>query len=670
MDKIKTVKIKNPDGSVSEETYTISVDAKDVDMKNGKDLQDTIGNIDIDRDGSIANQLKKYKNYDNDIETLYADIDSLEANDTDLENDIIDLQVNKINKTDIIDNLNSSSNTKVLSAKQGKVLGDAVAALEIENIKKKAYFFDTVAAMKAANLKDGDYACTLGYYSANDGGAAEYKIVSSTNSYKETLNNGLFAELIVNDIINVKQIGAKSDGETDNSNYIQLAINKLIDNRGGIVYFPSGRYFISNTITINNGQKPITLLGETSGDYNENGSQIITNNQYLFKISNPSYNGTVKNLYFINNSSKDNNTFCFSTTASNETVYTARWTFKNLGFRNFTHAINLLEYTPNNYTDGILIENVRFSTVSRCMTFKHLEASKITNCYAEPFIDYFLYVYQSQGFSLEDSVIRGPLPQSQDGCIGVILIGSTVSKTAPVVRNCLFEDVDCAFVNGMEYLNVINSRYTISFTPKLNPVFIMNNGGVNPSKTIFQNFIINYEDSFEKEKIYITSSSSSFIWKDLLFAYSAVQKFILETDGYSDYTIANINMTNRQWVKKGKALLFGINPNIRIFYGDNSTITEPLAPDGSEWKLGDIVLISTIPTGVNRHNHIIGWYYVETGYQTNSFIPIQIGITKIATSQAASMTGAYIGQQSFNSSNNKPIWWNGSKWLYADGTQV
>ena len=58
MDKIKTVKIKNPNGSVSEETYIISVDAKDVDMKNGKDLQDTIGDINVDRDGSIAEQLK------------------------------------------------------------------------------------------------------------------------------------------------------------------------------------------------------------------------------------------------------------------------------------------------------------------------------------------------------------------------------------------------------------------------------------------------------------------------------------------------------------------------------------------------------------------------------------------------------------------------------------
>ena len=58
MDKIKTVKIKNPDGSISEESYTVSVDARNVDMDNGKELQETIGDINIDKDGSIAEQLK------------------------------------------------------------------------------------------------------------------------------------------------------------------------------------------------------------------------------------------------------------------------------------------------------------------------------------------------------------------------------------------------------------------------------------------------------------------------------------------------------------------------------------------------------------------------------------------------------------------------------------
>ena len=62
MDRIKTVKIKNPDGSVSEETYTISVDAKNVDMDNGKELQETIGTINVDMDGNIAEQLNILKN--------------------------------------------------------------------------------------------------------------------------------------------------------------------------------------------------------------------------------------------------------------------------------------------------------------------------------------------------------------------------------------------------------------------------------------------------------------------------------------------------------------------------------------------------------------------------------------------------------------------------------
>lgn len=62
MDKIKTVKIKNPNGSVSEETYTIAVDARNVDMDNGKDLQETIGSINIDNDGNISEQLITNKN--------------------------------------------------------------------------------------------------------------------------------------------------------------------------------------------------------------------------------------------------------------------------------------------------------------------------------------------------------------------------------------------------------------------------------------------------------------------------------------------------------------------------------------------------------------------------------------------------------------------------------
>lgn len=189
MDKIKTVKIKNEDGSISEETYTISVDAKNVDMDNGKDLQDTVGTINVDIDGNIGEQL-----------------DSLNEN---------------------MNNLNI-------------------------DIEKKSYYFNTVADMKVADLKNGDFACTLGYYSINDGGAAEYKIINNTNNYKEILNNGLFAELILKDIINVKRFGAKGDNNSDDYSYLQNAITYGLNNNLNI-YIPAGKYKITQTLNIDNG---------------------------------------------------------------------------------------------------------------------------------------------------------------------------------------------------------------------------------------------------------------------------------------------------------------------------------------------------------------------------------------------------------------------------------
>ena len=272
MDKLKYIKLENEDGSYSN-SIPLAVNSDHVDMANGKDLQDTIGTINVDIDGSIAEQLGKYKDYDSDIETLYADVDNLKGKDTDLENDIIDLQVNKINKIDIIDNLNSSSNTKVLSAKQGKVLGDAVTALEAENVKKKPYYFDNVENMKAATyLKVGDMVITLGYYETNDGGNSEYRIVDgnytdNSGSYHQ-LDNNLFAELIIDDDnnINVKQFGAYGDGVHDDTEKIQNAIDNLQINQ--TLYIPSGNYKLS---------RQGSFITSDFGNYTSNYCLLINN---------------------------------------------------------------------------------------------------------------------------------------------------------------------------------------------------------------------------------------------------------------------------------------------------------------------------------------------------------------------------------------------------------
>lgn len=249
MNKIKTVKIKEEDGSISEESYTIAADAINIDMQNGKDLQETVGNIDVDNDGDIAIQLK-----------------------------------NKINKNDIIDNLNSTDSNKVLSANQGKIIGDNITILNTSN-SKKPYYYNSVADMKAdTKLKAGDMAITLGYYEVNDGGAGEYKIIDDNYAVDDGgsyhgLNNGLFAELIIrNNEINIKQCGAIEDGEADDYPAFTAAISCLTNNNAKILKLNNKQYYLSTSLTF----QGISLDGNNA-EINFNATNSSNSYPFLFK---------------------------------------------------------------------------------------------------------------------------------------------------------------------------------------------------------------------------------------------------------------------------------------------------------------------------------------------------------------------------------------------------
>ncbi len=151
-------------------------------------------------------------------------------------------------------------------------------------LNKKPYYYNNVADMKAdTNLKVGDMAVTLGYYEPNDGGRGEYRIINGEyiedggNYHK--LNNNLYAELIIEDKINVKQFGAYGDGIHDDTNKIQLALNA-----NQSVCIPPGLFYITNTLS---------YLGQTSGKTDvrlECKGTIIFNHNFkgdkLFNISN------------------------------------------------------------------------------------------------------------------------------------------------------------------------------------------------------------------------------------------------------------------------------------------------------------------------------------------------------------------------------------------------
>lgn len=86
--------------------------------------------------------------------------------------------------------------------------------------------YDNVADMIADTLLvDGSNAQVLGHASANDGGAARYLISSTEPSgYYETLSNGLYAELIIEDVMNIEVFGGVGDDSTDNTSAFENAL--------------------------------------------------------------------------------------------------------------------------------------------------------------------------------------------------------------------------------------------------------------------------------------------------------------------------------------------------------------------------------------------------------------------------------------------------------------
>ena len=121
-------------------------------------------------------------------------------------------------------------------------------------LNSKAVFgFDSVESMKnSTNLINGSYAETLGYHTKNDGGNALYKIRNITNDdvvdnmFIIPLNNeNLIAELIVDENVNVMQLGAYGNDNNDDTLIFNKAYEFCFKNNK-IMYIPKNTYKVSN----------------------------------------------------------------------------------------------------------------------------------------------------------------------------------------------------------------------------------------------------------------------------------------------------------------------------------------------------------------------------------------------------------------------------------------
>lgn len=201
---------------------------------------------------------------------------------------------NYFNNLDVQEEINNKLDVMA----QDGTLENLISKYVNNNVKR---IFNTVVDMKKSNLLPNIKIQTIGYYSINDGGGADYYISNEepNDQYYETLDNGNFAILILDNNINIAQFGAKGDGINDDTIYIKNALQHL--KYGMTLNFKSNaRYKISETLYFPKG-----------ANYYGNDCTLVTSseteNYYFIEYGNTTLNN-VNQTQPINFLLKD---FCF-----------------------------------------------------------------------------------------------------------------------------------------------------------------------------------------------------------------------------------------------------------------------------------------------------------------------------------------------------------------------
>lgn len=275
--------------------------------------------------------------------------------------------------------INEWSKEVCLPLSGGELTGDITANNVYAN--NNVLVFNNVAEMKASNkVKAGYTIKTLGFYQPGDGGGADYVITNDIGEDEVdeasiiTLQNGLYAKLLIKDFINIKWFGAKIDDETDDSTAFNKAISfinnitKEFDTASRYdehckkaytrytLYIPSGIMKINSTLTID------PSIVKIKGDSTYIDATSISG--YAIKITMPSSGD--RTVYYNNHTCIEDITISgsqgtaghygillgdkdTSNNISSTSFGASRCQFKNVSIEYFDRAI---EYANHQYMDA------------------------------------------------------------------------------------------------------------------------------------------------------------------------------------------------------------------------------------------------------------------------------------------------------------------------------
>ena len=247
---------------------------------------------------------------------------------------------------------------------QIETLNDSLDALNgsLDNL-----YVNSINDLKTmTSLSNGNVVKTLGYYSANDGGSALYKIRAKSSSDVEGdgtihfLQNNLVAELILEDRISIKQLGAKANDESfDNSPIVRNAI-VLSSTKGIEAYIPKGTFICLTPISFTSELKNVNLVGYSEGmatnenysqlEYKGSGDFITFNGLMLSKIEKINFKGNQTNILIYSKGSATNK--CYKNIFRNLTLEGCIYGIK-VENSIYTHYSHIIGYASD-YTKALI----------------------------------------------------------------------------------------------------------------------------------------------------------------------------------------------------------------------------------------------------------------------------------------------------------------------------
>ncbi|WP_289128629.1 glycosyl hydrolase family 28-related protein [uncultured Megamonas sp.] len=309
----------------------------------------------IGEDTSYPGQFKIEENIlyvrdkDNLIWTQIGDVTKEFLGATEATQDILD-QVNAILTE--VQELKTELNRQIATTNETlttalQAANEAMTSAQSINIRT----FNSIEEMKASNtLKAGALAKTLGFYTAGDGGGANYVIANSIGEEEPdeatliSLQNNLYAKLLIEDYVNVKQFGAKGDGENDDTSALQLCFNYVKD---GCITMPAGTYKTSDALTVDKGLK---LFG-----YNATLKSYVDSTKCALVYSGSNSKGILEGL-FIRCDNNGKSCFDLKGVGGNLTLRNCQFMFGDYGLladnmdassANFLRMVNCV-FTHNN----------------------------------------------------------------------------------------------------------------------------------------------------------------------------------------------------------------------------------------------------------------------------------------------------------------------------------